>query len=99
MSIREAFALGVPVAGSDIGSIPHIVENGGTGALYPPGDAGQIADRVLTMWSDPAGLERMAHRARREFESRYTETRNHERLIEIYMRAIESRNRSARELH
>ena len=92
MSIREAFALGVPVAGSRLGSIPCIVDDGRNGVLFAPGDARDLQRAVRDLWADPARLEAMAAVARAEFDHKYTADRNYASLMEIYAAAIGSRD-------
>ena len=46
MVIREAFALGVPVAASRLGSMPDIVEDGKNGILFEPGDVENLLQKV-----------------------------------------------------
>lgn len=87
MAIREAFALGVPVAGSNLGSIPCIVEEGRTGVLFAPGDAGDLLGAVRALWSDASALERMSREARLAFDANYTADRNYASLMEIYAAA------------
>ncbi len=88
MAIREAFALGVPVAGSRLGSIPCIVEDGRTGVLFPPGDARDLLRAARTLWGDSAALARMGLAARAEFEDKYSAERNYASLMAIYAAAI-----------
>jgi glycosyltransferase involved in cell wall biosynthesis len=92
MAIREAFALGVPVAGSNLGSIPCIVDNGRTGALFAPGDAQDMLRTLRPLWADPAVLERMGLAARAEFEDKYTAERNYAVLMAIYAAALAARD-------
>ena len=92
MAIREAFALGVPVAGSRLGSIPCIVEDGRTGTLFAPGDARDLLRAVRDLWGEVAKLEGMGLASRTEFEDKYTADRNYASLMEIYAAAIASRN-------
>ncbi len=92
MAIREAFALGVPVAGSRLGSIPCIVDDGRTGVLFTAGDAPDLHRAVGDIWGDAARLERMATAARAEFEDKYTDGRNYAVLMEIYAAAVAQRN-------
>lgn len=88
MAIREAFALGVPVAGSNLGSIPCIVEPGRTGVLFNPGDEHDLLRAVREVWGKAAGLERMSLAARVEFEAKYTADTNYASLMKIYAAAM-----------
>lgn len=46
-SIVEAFAAGTPVIGTNIGGIPELVQDGVTGVLCEPGDAGSLASALV----------------------------------------------------
>ncbi|MFG1922806.1 glycosyltransferase [Cryptosporangium sp. NPDC048952] len=61
----EALASGKPVVAADASALPHLVLDGTTGYLFPPGDAAALADRLRRMVSDPEGRERMGAAARR----------------------------------
>ncbi|MDX9818274.1 MAG: glycosyltransferase family 4 protein [Desulfococcus multivorans] len=93
MVIREAFALGVPVAASRLGAMADIVEDWKTGVLFTPGDAGDILRKVRGVWEKPERLAEMAVNARRVFEEKYTSVRNYEMLMGIYQQARERRNK------
>lgn len=88
MAIREAFALGVPVAGSRLGSIPCIVDDAKTGVLFTPGDASDLLRATRTLWNDATALARMALAARTEFEDKYTAEKNYTLLMDVYGAAI-----------
>lgn len=92
MAIREAFALGVPVAGSRLGSIPCIVENGRTGVLFNPGDVHDLLRAVREIWGNATRLEGMGVAAHAEFEDKYTADRNYASLMAIYAAAIALRD-------
>jgi glycosyltransferase involved in cell wall biosynthesis len=49
----EAFARGRGVVGARAGGIPDIVEDGVSGLLVPPGDAGALADALVRALSEP----------------------------------------------
>lgn len=91
MTIREAFALGVPVAGSDIGSIPDIVDDGVNGILFKPGNPEDLLKKVKALWNDQDRLEILAKAAKEKFEKFYTEDVNYEILMDIYQKAIKNR--------
>jgi glycosyltransferase involved in cell wall biosynthesis len=88
MVIREAFALGVPVAASRLGSMPCLVEEGVNGVLFAPGDADDLLQRVKSLWNTPERLATMAGNARADFETKYTEDVNYRTLMAIYESAI-----------
>lgn len=92
MSILEAFACGLPVIASRLGAMAEVVEDGRTGLLFTPGDAGELAARIAWAASHPLEIGRMRREARAEFEARYTAERNYQALIEIYERARSTRN-------
>ena len=96
MAIREAFALGVPVAGSLLGSIPRIVEDGKTGVLFRPGDADDLLARVKALWDRADSMAVMGDAARAEFERCYTADANYSRIMEIYAEARRQRRRKQR---
>jgi glycosyltransferase involved in cell wall biosynthesis len=97
MVVREAFAFGTPVAVSDLGPLPTIVEHGGSGLVFPPGTPESIFRVVRAAWEEPGMLERLGRGARAAFEAQYTEETNYIRLMDIYQRAIQvSRSRVAR---
>ncbi|MFA6062357.1 MAG: glycosyltransferase family 4 protein [Gallionella sp.] len=88
MAIREAFALGVPVAASNLGSMPCLVKEGETGGLFEPANSSSLATCLQQLWQDQVRLGEMAMAARNEFELNYTEDANYQRLMEIYRKAI-----------
>jgi glycosyltransferase involved in cell wall biosynthesis len=89
MVIREAFALGVPVAASNRGSMANLVDTGRTGALFAPGDPDDLLGKVRRIWSHPTLLEAMGMAARTEFHEKYTAEANLRMLDEIYRVALE----------
>ncbi|MFC1829080.1 glycosyltransferase family 4 protein [Thermodesulfobacteriota bacterium] len=93
MAIREAFALGVPVAASRLGSLPFLVEDGKNGVLFTPGDSADLYKKIKRLWDNSEKLEEMGRRARVEFEEKYTEQVNYDLLMDIYRTAIEVRRR------
>jgi glycosyltransferase involved in cell wall biosynthesis len=91
MVIREAFALGIPVAASRLGSMPCLVQDGRNGVLFTPGNTEDLLRRMRGVWGNSDLLARMGAAAREEFESRYTAEANYRMLMYIYQAAIEHR--------
>lgn len=91
IAIAEAFASGLPVIASRIGSLEEIVRDGVTGLHFNPGDARDLAAKVEWAWSHPEELARMGQAARAEYEAKYTPERNYQMLMGIYERALASK--------
>jgi glycosyltransferase involved in cell wall biosynthesis len=91
MAIAEAFACGVPVIASRLGSMAEIVTEGKTGLHFTAGDAQDLAAKVEWAWTHPAELGEMGRAARAEYEAKYTPEKNYELLMEAYELARERR--------
>lgn len=92
LSIAEAFACGVPVVASRIGSMIELVEDGRTGLHFTPGDPADLAAKIEWAWAHPSEMEEMGRAARREFETKYTPDINYVRLMEICRRVVGAGN-------
>lgn len=88
MVVREAFAFGTPVAVSNLGPLPSIVESGRNGVVFEPADPSSLASTVRMACQASHFLERLAKGARQTFEERYTEDANYKMLMRIYEAAI-----------
>lgn len=88
LAIIEAFAQGLPVLGSCLGSIQELIEHGRTGMLFQPGNSEELADTAEWLFTHPAELEQMSKAALLEFEKKYTADRNYEQLIAVYKHVI-----------
>lgn len=85
VSILEAMSVGRPVVATNVGSIHEAVSDGRTGFLVPPGDADQLAERVLRLFREPQLYGRMSQAARETVIDRWSidaTVRGYERLIE-----------------
>lgn len=87
-TIVEAFASGVPVIASRLGSLAEVVTDGQTGLLFNPADDEDLAAKLAWADSHPQEMIRMGQAARQEYEARYTPERNCAELIEIYRSAM-----------
>ena len=82
--VAEAYALGIPVVASRLGSLAEIVHDGETGILFEPEDADGLALALRSLAGDPAEVRRLGELARREYERNLTPRATVERLLEIY---------------
>ncbi len=99
MSVAEAYACGVPVLASDLGSMKEIVRHGGTGLLFRPGDCEDIRTKALLAWNNRQYADKLGCQARKEYEAKYTGERNYEMLIRIYESALPKDNTDAGGAH
>lgn len=88
LMIVEAFACGVPVITSRLGSMCELVTDGRTGLHFDRGDPASLARTIDAVWSESGALAEMGRAARREYEARYTAERNAALLEEIYAGVI-----------
>ncbi len=88
LTILEAFACGLPVIASDLGSMAEMVAHERTGLRFTPGDAADLASKVRWVFEHPEAVDGMRAAARREFEEKYTAERNYEMLTAIYEMAV-----------
>lgn len=89
--VVEAFASGTPVIAARLGAPADLVEDGVTGLLFRPGDAGDLADRIRWASSHAAEMAEMGHRARRVYELRYSADVNYRELTQVYRDALAHR--------
>jgi len=91
MALVEAFACGLPVIVSRLGSMAEIVDDGVTGLHFTPGDPDDLAEKVRWMIGHPDQRKQMGERARSVYEEKYTPERNYEMLMDIYQQAKNER--------
>ncbi|AFR10315.1 glycosyltransferase [Nocardiopsis alba] len=82
----EAMASGLPIVAVDAMALPHLVEEGRNGYLYPPGSPIELAARVNAVVSDEAVRARLGEHSRSMAERHRLED-SLERFEAIYRRA------------
>ena len=88
MVLAEAYAVGLPVIASDVGSLSTLIDPGRTGLYFRPGDPEDLAAQVEQVLVRPSELVRMRTQARAEFESKYAAEQNYSMLMDIYQQAL-----------
>ncbi len=87
--VAEAFAYGVPVLASRLGSLEEIIEDKGNGMLFEAGNPSDLAQKARWLIGHRDELEQMAKRARDTFEQKYSARRNYEELMAVYNRVTQ----------
>jgi glycosyltransferase involved in cell wall biosynthesis len=83
--ILEAYAVGLPVIGSDLGAMTELIREGETGMRVPPGDPAALASAVRRMAALPEGdWQRLSEGARRLHAERFSSDHALETLIAVY---------------
>lgn len=88
ITLIEAFAAGVPIIASRIGSLENFVEEGVTGLHFVAGDAGDLLRMARRLGQDEAVSVRMGEAARAVYLSGYTPEQNYGQLLNIYSAAV-----------
>lgn len=85
MSVLEAFAMGKPVLGADIGGIPELVRPDESGFLFASGDAEQLAARMRHIQGLPAqALRDMGTLASRFVRDRFSSKVYQDAMLGLY---------------
>jgi glycosyltransferase involved in cell wall biosynthesis len=91
----EAYSVGTPVIGSDIGAVAEMVTDGESGLHFRTGSPNDLAVKIRHLIERPQQLVAMRQVVRRIFEDRYTETANLNSLLAIYRSAMQSSKSSS----
>ncbi len=80
----EAFAHGLPVLASKLGSMADVIEDGVTGLLFDPGNSDDMAQKARWLFENPEQSRLFGENARRRYLEKYTAEINYEQLMKIY---------------
>ena len=87
-ALVEAYANGLPVIASRLGSMADLVRDGVTGLHFAPGDAEDLAAKLRWARQHANAMQAMGSSARREYEEKYAPEINYRQLISIYEDAM-----------
>ncbi|MBV6623407.1 MAG: glycosyltransferase [Rivularia sp. (in: Bacteria)] len=93
LTIAEAFASGLPVLASNIGSMAEIIEDGVTGLHFKMGDSTSLVEKIKWVSNHPEIMISMGKNASNVYNLKYTPKINYQQLIKIYQQVIKN-NRS-----
>ena len=72
IAVLEAMAMRKPVVATTTGGLPEIVQDGETGMLVPPGDAGALARVVSSLLRDSARSRQWGEAGRARITAHFT---------------------------
>ncbi len=90
MVALEAMERGRAVIASDVGGLPEIVEDGTTGLLVPPADAGALAHAIVELAPDAARAAELGSAGRKRALAAFSQDRCTDRIEELYRTALET---------
>jgi glycosyltransferase involved in cell wall biosynthesis len=77
----EAFANGLPVIASRLGSLAELVEPGRNGLLFEPGSGRDLARTLAWAEAFPEKMRQMGECARADYQARYVADWSYQRLF------------------
>jgi len=93
VSLMEAAACGVPAVATAVGGTPELIEDGVTGFLIPPGDAGKLAAALERLFCDPQLAARLGAAARRRAREHFSLTCQVDRLLGLWGSVVDGGGR------
>jgi len=85
----EAMACGLPVVASACGGLPEMVENGRSGILVKPGDAGALSGALVELLRSTDRRVSLGRAARRRVERSFTRQKVTSLTAQLYGRVVE----------
>jgi glycosyltransferase involved in cell wall biosynthesis len=82
----EAMGAGVPVIGSTAGGIPHYIQHGENGLLFPSGNADELGKQLRRLLADPGLRERLGRRGYDLAKAAYSE----QAYIDHFVRMVQA---------
>ena len=74
-------AMGKPIIASKLEQIGDVIKDGVNGLLMTPGDAKDLADKILLLAGEPKLRKRLGEEARKESEMKHTWRANVENVL------------------
>src|SRR5881296_1640328 len=93
VSLMEAAACGVPAVAVAVGGIPELIDDGVTGFLTPPGDAGKLAAALERLLGDPDLGARLGVAARQRAQEHFSLARQVDCLVALWRTLVDEGGR------
>lgn len=93
VALIEAMASGCPIVATDVGGVSELVTDGVNGFRVPPGDAEQLADRMIDVLSQPERLRPMGTAAQALAFARFGVERLIADIDGLYQELLKTANR------
>lgn len=87
-SVLESMAAGVPVVATTVGGNPEVIEDGNTGLLVPPRDAGALARAICAILEDGELAGRLRGTARQRVADRFSVEQMVRRTERLYLELL-----------
>ncbi len=84
MKIFEYWGMGKPVVAPSVPPVLEVLRDGETGLLIEPGNAAQLADRIVELANDPVLRERLGSAGRAYVQAHHTWRNNAEEIVAAY---------------
>ena len=88
-ALLEAMAMKKPVIATAVGGVPEIVDDGRTGVLIPPNDAGSLADTIIFLLQNPEIAKKLGQAAYEHIHQHYSLEMMIAKTETLYVRLIE----------
>ncbi|MFO0887948.1 MAG: glycosyltransferase family 4 protein [Isosphaeraceae bacterium] len=92
-TVVEAMALGCPIVASRAGGIPEVIQDGSNGLLHDPGDAGDLAGKIVSLIRDPDRAARLGRQAADDCRSKYESSTIAMQTAEFYRSLLADRKK------
>jgi glycosyltransferase involved in cell wall biosynthesis len=89
LKLYEYLACGRPVIASRVDGVKEVIEEGKCGYLFEPGDAEELAKRIIQSYQERDTLQEMGLRGRRLVESKYSWRMTAKRIVKVLNEIIE----------
>jgi glycosyltransferase involved in cell wall biosynthesis len=80
----EAMAAGLPVVAPAVGGLPGLIDDGGTGYLFPAGDEAALRARFAALRADPAAGQAVGARGQARVRERHSREAMVRRYLALY---------------